>query len=166
MKDIFLLRHAKSDWSDSTLNDFDRPLNNRGLRNAPFMGSLFLQKHGLPDYVVLSPAKRVQETYRLFAETWPYTGEVINNQYIYDWHYESKKLLNLLEDLPEPYSRILLIGHNPGISQLITLLTGECNIHMPTCAWAHIKLEISAWKHITSGCGELLDFEYPKKHVH
>jgi phosphohistidine phosphatase len=144
MKELWLLRHAKSSWKDASLQDFDRPLKGRGLRNAHTMGRYF-QKQGLyPDAIICSPALRTVQTLERIVDVckWP--------RHIADFEprvYESSSstLREILTELPEDLGRVLLIGHNPGLEMLLQTLIGHCPSFpddkvMPTAAFAQIRI--------------------------
>lgn len=166
MKTLFLLRHAKSDWSNSNISDFDRPLNKRGERDAPFMFKLLKNKLSNIDAIYSSTALRAKQTTDYFTKTLNFNNErVIWLKEIYDYHYEPKKLAQLLLDFDDNYNSVIIVGHNPGISGLIEYLTDNFGASVPTCSIVKIELQIESWKDIIGGCGSVLFFEYPKKYT-
>ena len=163
MKRLTLIRHAKSSWSEAGLADFDRPLNERGQRDAPRMGKR-LRKHGLsPDLMVSSPAKRALTTAQTIAQAIAYPNDTI---YKLDAIYEASlaTLLNVVRQLDDSHSDVVLFGHNPGITVLANFLAGAHIDNVPTCGVVTIELAVDSWSNVERDCGQLLNFDYPKKH--
>ena len=153
-----LVRHAKSDWNDPELSDFDRPLNKRGLASAPEMAERLLKKAIIPQYILSSPALRAKTTAELFADTLG-LAEPSYNTAIYEASYPT--LLNIINKLPDAYDFVAVFGHNPSISETVHNLTG--NLHdMPTCAVAVIKFEIDSWRMVCADLGKVEYCDYPK----
>ncbi|UCE88325.1 MAG: histidine phosphatase family protein [Pseudomonadota bacterium] len=162
MKRLTLIRHAKSSWSEPGLADFDRPLNERGQRDAPKMGK-HLRKHGLsPDLFVSSPAKRALTTAQTIAQALAYPSDAIRKL---DAVYEASlaTLLNVVHELDDNHSDIVLFGHNPGITVLANFLVGVHIDNVPTCGVVMIELAVDNWRDVERDCGRLLGFDYPKK---
>jgi len=161
MKRLILLRHAKSDWSDAELHDFERPLNERGEKNAPAMGKR-LRKLGIkPERIISSPAKRARDTARLLARqlTILESGVVFKDA-IYEAATED--LLETIASIPQELESVMLVGHNPGLTELANLL-GKLNIaNLPTCAAVGLELEIKHWNKVAPGCARLKFYDYPK----
>ncbi len=145
MKSILILRHAKSSWKDADVNDHDRPLNKRGKRDAPHMGELLQDKHLVPDFIISSTAKRAHSTAKAVAKAARYKGDITLNQSLYAA--PPTAYIDVLHDLSNKYSRVLMVGHNPGLEQLVSMLSGEEHI-MPTCSLAHIQLRINSWTEV------------------
>lgn len=159
MKKLFLLRHAKSSWDDAGLADFDRPLNKRGRRAAPFMGDLMRREVLTPDVVVSSPAVRARETAVAVCEAGKFTAEIKFDERIYEASPE--RLRQVATELDDKYASAMLVGHNPGMEGFIRYLTGEIET-MPTAALAVIDLNIETWSDITANCGSLVVIHRPK----
>ncbi|MGZ8216470.1 SixA phosphatase family protein [Methylomagnum sp.] len=163
MKNLVIIRHAKSSWDDPTTADIDRPLNKRGKRDAPFMGSL-LKFRGLPpDHIISSPAKRALKTARLIAAEVGYDPEAID---IRDRIYMASvpTLVELVQGLDDAWERVYLFGHNPDLTDLVNRLAGETIANVPTCGVASIEFEVDSWSHIMAGAGRLAFLDYPKRH--
>ena len=161
MKQLFIVRHAKSDWGDANLRDFDRPLNHRGHKNAPEMVSRLMEKSIKPDAIVSSPALRAFTTAKYFAAGWQLPAEQLNtNANIYEA--SLKSLLKVINDFDAEFDQVALFGHNPGLTDLLNYLTGEYISNMPTCSIAIIEFPFDDWKLISSGTGNLVLFDYPK----
>lgn len=159
MKRLYLLRHAKSSWADPDLSDFDRPLNSRGRRAAPFMGSLMASRGLLPDLMLSSPALRAAETARLVKESAGAGFPICFDERIYEA--SPQTLLHVLAELGDDIGAPMIVGHNPGIESLIRLLTGRIE-SMPTAALAVIELKIDTWGETTANCGTLTEIIRPK----
>ena len=161
-KTLYLMRHAKSSWADMSLGDFDRPLNQRGQRDAPEM-SRRLKKQGVkPEIILCSPAKRTRETLeRLISELGGTMKAVQFDDRIYEA--DTKTLLELIHDLPDTCSSAMLIGHNPSMGWLVNQLSDVRTEKMPTCAVATIELPSSSWKDTGTETARLIDFDYPKR---
>ncbi len=161
MKQLFIVRHAKSDWGDANLRDFDRPLNHRGHKNAPEMVSRLVEKSIKPDTIVSSPALRALTTAKYFASGWQIPAEQLStNANIYEA--SVKTLLKVINDFNSGFDKVALFGHNPGLTDLLNYLTGEYISNMPTCSVAIIEFPFEDWKLISGGTGNLVLFDYPK----
>jgi len=161
MKVIYLIRHAKSSWKDLSIQDFERPLNDRGKNDAPIIGKHLNQLGFNPDLIVCSPAKRTISTAKLICKNSSY--EFKNVQTISSI-YEStlQTLIELINNLSNNYKEITLIGHNPGITNLYNYLCDDDLVNIPTCGVVKIELEISQWNEIIKGIGIKKFFIYPK----
>ncbi|MFJ7590593.1 SixA phosphatase family protein [Streptomyces sp. NPDC097617] len=122
MPDLVILRHAKSAWPQG-VPDRERPLGPRGLRDAPAAGRLLAQAALLPDLVLCSPARRTRQTWELAAAELPGQPPVRFAPRLYGA--DAEDLLDAVRDTPAEVARLLLIGHNPGLQELILLLVGE-----------------------------------------
>ena len=143
MKTLLVLRHAKSSWNDPALDDHERPLNERGRRDAPRMGEL-VQEYGLlPDVVISSDAVRAQLTAETVAEAAGYAGEILLDQRLY--LASPAEIIQVLRTMREDAETIMIVGHNPGLEELVERLTGERQ-DMPTAALAQIGLPIDHWR--------------------
>ncbi|MFM2000122.1 MAG: phosphohistidine phosphatase [Bacteroidota bacterium] len=163
MKTIHIIRHAKSSWADEGMRDFDRPLNDRGERDAPAMAKRLQSRIGKVDLIVASPAKRTTLTSRFFCDAFNYSKE--NVKFI-PTIYEAplQALIEAVNNLPDSANEVLFIGHNYGVSHLVQYLTDE-NVDMPTCAIASIQLDIEQWSWVTRLSGRLVEYDYPKKEM-
>ena len=143
MKTLLVLRHAKSSWDDPALDDHERPLNTRGRRDAPRMGE-FVREYGLiPDVVISSDALRARLTAESVAEAAGYTGEIVLDSRLY--MAGPADILSLLPRVRENAETVMIVGHNPGLEQLVEQLTGERQ-DLPTAALAQIGLPIDEWR--------------------
>jgi phosphohistidine phosphatase len=161
-KQLVLMRHAKSDWSGMAGNDFDRPLNNRGYRDAPLMGlRLANVQHFKPDFVISSPAERAKLTAQYVCEQLPYEEEkLVFEQDIYEA--SPRTLLRITNELDDKYEKVLLVGHNLGLTHYAEFLTKTVIGNIPTAGIVSISFEIDSWKMVSEGLGRLDWFIYPK----
>ena len=150
MKSVLILRHAKSSWKHPELTDHNRPLNKRGKRDAPCIGKLLKNEHLVPEAMISSTAKRTRATAEAVAKAADYKGEVTLNRSLYAAGPEA--YLDVLHDLSDDYVRVLIVGHNPGLDELVEMLTGETH-PMSTCSLAQIRLHVDGW----------LDIDYETK---
>ncbi|HHB90801.1 MAG TPA: histidine phosphatase family protein [Anaerolineae bacterium] len=142
MKTILFMRHAKSDWGAQYRTDFERPLNKRGQRDAPMMAAFLAQHHLMPDLIVSSPAMRARLTAEYIARTDTFQGELAFDKRIY--LASPGMLLTVIRELPEYPDTVMLVGHNPGMEDIIELLGGG-RVRMPTAAIASMRLYADAW---------------------
>lgn len=160
MKTLLLLRHAKSSWHDESLTDFERPLNERGLGAAPFMGE-YMRRQGLtPEVIVSSPAKRARQTAELVRKAARIEPDIIFDKRIYEA--DVSTLLEVVAQFPAAPDKVLLVGHNPGFEALLNHLTGERQ-HLSTAALAEILLPIDEWSDATRARGTLASFARPRE---
>jgi phosphohistidine phosphatase len=136
MKSVLILRHAKSSWKHPDINDHDRPLNKRGKRDAPYMGDLLQNEDLVPDLIISSTAKRTYSTAKTVAKAAGYEGDIVLNQSIYAA--PPTAYIDVLRNLSNEYTRVLMVGHNPGLEQLVNMLSGEEHV-MPTCSLVHVQ---------------------------
>lgn len=162
MKTLYIFRHAKSSWDNPNLADFDRPLNDRGLKTAPFMGEIMFKNNFQPELVLSSPAVRAKETVNLLKTSANLPSKVEFDERIYEA--SPQTLLNVVSELDETAESAMLVGHNPGLEGLIKVLTGEFE-PMPTAALAVIDLETESWNDITSESGKLRTVIRPKEEI-
>lgn len=142
MKHLLLMRHAKSDWGDSSLNDHDRPLNPRGQRDAPRMGMLLESEGLVPDMIVSSTARRARETAEIVAQNCGYSGEIQLQPGLY--HATPSQWEEAVSELPDSQGTILMVGHNPGIEVFQRLLSGQLQ-PFPTATIAALALQTEKW---------------------
>ncbi len=160
MKTLLILRHAKSSWDDTSLKDHDRPLNPRGVRDAPRMGQLLASEELVPDRVLSSTAVRAQGTAELAMGVIDGAPDIECTRELY--LASPHTYLEVIAARGEDAERLLVVGHNPGITALVTRLTGVCE-EMPTAALAVVELDIDDWSDIESaGRGRLVAFRRPK----
>lgn len=149
MKTLLLLRHAKSSWDDESVPDHDRPLNRRGKKSAPMMGRLILKEGLTPERIYSSTAVRARKTAEAVARTCRVRDrlELVENLYLAP---AGTLLAEAQSRTPEPVERVLLVGHNPGMEDLVEALSGHRE-RFPTAALAVFELGIDAWADLGLG---------------
>jgi len=160
MKELLLLRHGKSSWAHPDMDDHDRPLNDRGLHDAPRAGRWLLEKDLLPGRIFSSSAKRAESTAKIVARACntPEIIEIIPELYLA----EVEDHFRFLRTVSPEWTRVMIVAHNPGLEELVAKLTGQSPA-MPTAALAHIILPIADWADLVSGIrGTLENLWYPK----
>lgn len=163
MKTLYLLRHAKSSWNDSSLRDFDRPLNERGRADAPVIGKHIASEDLGDPLLICSPSLRTRETAQLVLLNANLHVEPRFDDRIYEA--SVRDLLQVVSEIDDAKQTAILIGHNPGLEELLALLTGEAR-QMPTCALAKIVFDASSWKDVKANDGTLESFVTPKELNH
>ncbi len=161
MKNIFIIRHAKSDQSFFG-NDFDRPLNERGKTDAPEMAKRLRKKEIKIDTLISSPAKRAKKTAELFAENLKMpVEEIIFISELY--HAPAEIFYKVIADLPDNLNTVALFSHNPGITVFVNSLdAGVQTDNMPTCAVYAVEAGIEKWADFAKAKKNFLLFDYPK----
>jgi phosphohistidine phosphatase len=142
MKTLLILRHAKSSRKFPDLTDHDRPLNSRGKRDAPLIGKKLAKEGLVPDVIIASSAIRAHATAKKVAKASGYRGEIAVESSLYGRG--PTTYLNILRNQLDQYDKVLLVGHNPDVEQLLHILTGT-EVVMPTCALAHLSLILERW---------------------
>lgn len=159
-KQLLVIRHAKSDWGNASLSDFDRPLNKRGKSNAPEMVERLVKQKIVPQLIVSSPALRALTTAKFFADTWQIPFKSIELEpNIYEA--SVKTLLSVINNLDNRHDRIALFGHNPGLTDLVNYFDGHID-NMPTCSVVYLEFPFDDWKMVSADTGKVLLFDYPK----
>jgi len=159
MKTLFLLRHAKSSWNDSNLQDFDRPLNARGKKGAELIAAFIKKEKVSPDLIISSPAVRARETIEIIVKAAKPPAELRFDQRIYEA--TSLVLNEVISQIEEDKSSVLLVGHNPGMENLLEMLTGQVG-NMATATLARIDLKADKWTRALEGQGKLEWLVKPK----
>ena len=162
MKELILIRHAKSSWSNPLLEDFERPLNKRGAKNAPFMAKILKQKELNPDLIISSPSKRTKDTLDFFIKEFDYKREIIFEESIYEAPYIN--ILKVIKNIDDKHKTIFLFGHNPGLNDLADFLLGRFEENIPTCGVLKIDFDTNYWKNISKDNSKLIFFNFPKKY--
>lgn len=164
MKKLLVIRHAKSSWDHPDLADDLRPLNQRGLRDAPRMAKRLKEKRIFPDTMITSPAVRAFDTCHAFADVLSFTRAKIDvrKQLYHASAEEILEVVNSLRDFDDTEEVTLLFGHNPGLTEFVNLLTSENIMNVPTCGMACISLSVATWRKVKFGIGTLEFFDFPK----
>ena len=161
MKTLYLLRHAKSSWDDTSLPDRDRPLEARGVRDAAKMGKRWSPLYGKPDLIVSSPAVRALATAKVVAEGLKYKLKNITvNDRLYAATVDA--LITVIEALDDKLQRVMLVGHNPGFTELAHHFDSGIT-HMPTCALAEFRFDAKSWSGIGQARPSRTCFDSPRQ---
>jgi phosphohistidine phosphatase len=171
MKNVLILRHAKSEWGNPSQGDFDRPLAKRGLEDAPRMGEVLARFNVVPDRILSSPAQRARQTADLTAKACGYQQEIQWEESFYEG--DSSDLIAALQQLPDTVERAMLVGHNPIMEETVSALCttqGRGNkgggehwaIKIPTAGLVSLGFEIMTWPELQPGGGVLRWFIVPK----
>ena len=164
MLQLTLIRHAKSSWDNPALSDFDRPLNKRGMKNAPLMGKIISKRGLVFERIVASPALRAITTAHLIAGKQGFPEQDIQQRdELYDASVD--ELLDCVHSLDNQYASIALVAHNPGLTSLCNYLSGESIANLPTCAVAVIEFDLDDWQAVNQDMGKLVLYEYPRKYT-
>jgi phosphohistidine phosphatase len=164
MKVLTIIRHAKAAPSEEYTNDFDRPLTARGYKDVKHVAEVLTRLEIPVDWLISSPALRTRQTVEKMAAMLDFSESIIcpDAAYLAD----ANTLLTLLSEVPQDREHVVLVGHNPGMEELVAgLCTGSpphMNITMPTATLAHLHLEIFWWNQIRWGCGQLQLLVTPK----
>jgi len=160
MKTLYLARHAKSSWKEPELSDIERPLNKRGKKNAPFIGTVLKGKGILPDLIISSSAERAKLTAFEIAKKIGYKKSDIE---INDDIYEAapRVLMQIIRNFDDKFETVMMFGHNPSFTILNNQLSNKYIDNIPTCGISAIQFDTD-WKYITDGSGKSDFFIYPK----
>ncbi len=161
MKELLIVRHAKSSWEFSGLNDIDRPLNDRGIRDAIAMGIHLKKRDMVPDLLVTSTAHRAMATASILINQLNIKPEHVK---VTDGIYESNanSISNVIKDIPDNFNRVFLAGHNPGLTDLVNLYNSDYLDNLPTCGVAYFQFNTSSWKLIHIDNAKLMNLWFPK----
>lgn len=161
MKKLYIIRHAKSEWKDLMLRDFERPLNKRGKKDAPFMGRVLKKKGVIPDAIYSSPAKRAKSTAKKIAKEIGFQRDIIYDRDIFEASVVTLK--SVINSIDDKYDTVFLFGHNPGLNDLVEDLV-DIQENLPTSGIVEIDFECKKWSKASSKNARLISFDYPKKH--
>ncbi|MEQ8207742.1 MAG: histidine phosphatase family protein [Woeseia sp.] len=162
MKTLTILRHAKSSWESSSVADSDRPLDPRGERDAPMMAKRILEAGIRPSLIISSPAVRAWSTAKVVARELKYPLEFLQREH--DLYLASKnRLLEVIAKQDEGFNNMMLVGHNPGLTDLANYLIPDLTGNLPTCAVVSVNIDIEHWDLRAECSKELLLYDYPKK---
>lgn len=164
MKTLTIIRHAKAESPEEFANDFDRPLSARGRKDAGHVAKFLTRLEPPIDWLISSPAVRTRQTMEQIAAELDLHESIAWQESIYLADVET--LLHVLSETPQDMEHVVLVGHNPGMEELVAgLCTGappHLNLTMPTAALAHLHLEIFWWNQIRWGCGQIQLLVTPK----
>ena len=158
MKNLYILRHAKSSWDDFTLKDFDRPLSTRGIQDAELMGNYFKSKRKVLDLVLSSPSKRTEETLEhFFIKT---SQNIIFNETIY--HSSEQNIYSVIKDVERSISSLMIVGHNPSMHEFSESFSGQFIEKFSTCSLASFEFD-DEWVNVCENLGNLTEFKIPSE---
>jgi phosphohistidine phosphatase len=163
MKRLYLIRHAKSSWSEPGLDDFHRPLNHRGEKDGVAIAKRLAAAGIRPDLIVASPAVRTKKTARFMAEETGYDVDAIqydNKLYLGSFSYHCQMIAILLRQVDE----LFLVGHNGTITELAEHLSGHVLGNVPTCGVVALQYSDTGGFSDAAGRGKLVFFWFPKDH--
>jgi len=157
-----MVRHAKSSWGDFTTPDFDRPLNERGKKDAPEMAKRLLDKKIAIDVFISSPAKRAKSTCKAFCKVYDRDKDEI--VFIDELYHASVETFNKVAgSIDDRFGSAAVFSHNPGITDFVNSLVKDVQIdNMPTCAVFAVEIEAESWKDFLSANKKFLFVDYPK----
>lgn len=161
-KTLILVRHAKSSWKDTSLNDIQRPLNKRGNKDAPKMGRHMAKHKILPEVIFSSPGLRALTTARLISvkiDIKP--SDIIVKDDFYTFNHSD--LLSAIHSIKNRYNKIMIVCHNPAITDIVNYLSGSHIDNIPTCGVAVLRFKVDSWKKVYKNKASLESFDYPKK---
>ena len=161
-KTLIIVRHAKSSWDHPGISDHDRPLNQRGERDAPEMGRRLAATGVAPERIICSSANRAQRTAREIAAALDYPeADITVEPALYGAG--SRDIIELLQGLDEGLATVMVVAHNPTLTSLVNRLSGSDIDNIPTCGIATLGLKGDSWGEVGINSCELLDFDYPKR---
>ena len=164
MKTFYLIRHAKSSWEDPTLDDFDRPLNNRGLRDGPIMSQMLKGKGVKVDRILSSPANRAYTTSKYFAEALDIdVSDIVLHPEIYEAYPEH--VIQIIRGLDDSLNTVLLFGHNPSFTSLANMFTDDYIANVATCGVVRIESSADEWSGIDRANTKVAEYLFPKLYV-
>ena len=158
-KKVIIIRHAKSSWSQTGLADFDRPLNERGLKDALFMANRLRDLGEIPEILISSNANRAQSTAKYFAEILDKPLELNSSLY----HGYPEDYLNALSELSDDIKMVALFGHNPGITYIANMISQGCTDNIPTCGIIIAQTNLNSWASLNWKDFKLESLLFPKK---
>ena len=162
MRYLTLFRHAKSSWDDPSLADHDRPLNQRGKQDVPRMGARMAQRKERPSLILTSTAVRARETARLLADSLGYPREFLQSDRSL-YHADPGRILSIVAQQEDSFAHILVVGHNPGLTELAEELISDFHLdNLPTAGIVAVELSIDQWSQVKDVDGRLRFYDFPK----
>ena len=163
VKNLYLLRHAKSSWAEPALADHDRPLNRRGTRDAPRMGAA-LRELMPPLPATVSTALRARLTLAGLCEGWPELAPLAHREDAELYTFSEDELWDWLRGQDDAVSQLFLIGHNPALTGLLARLAPDrAPDNLPTAGYAALALDLAHWRHLAPGCGRVERLLFPRQ---
>jgi phosphohistidine phosphatase len=163
VKDVCFVRHAKSNWDHPNLKDYDRPLDARGLHDAPMMAKKMHELKLVPDVIITSGAKRARTTAEYFKKEFNLQDDqFIINDDIYEA--STEEVFEALTKAPEHARFVYMFGHNPAFTWVANSLSGIHIDNVPTCGVVHAQSIITSWKNFRPEYAGFIGFHYPKQY--
>ncbi len=161
MKKLIIVRHAKSSWNHPELSDFDRPLNSRGNKDAEMMSLKLSEKINKIDFIISSSSKRTILTYEYFKNKINFNNELFTDEL---YHASSKTVISIIKDTNSDINSLMLLGHNPGLTETVNYLTNHHLYNLPTTGIIIVKFNVSSWSKISEldKKGNLEWIKFPK----
>ncbi len=160
MKTLLILRHGKSSHKDETLPDHERPLSRRGKDDAPRIGEHAAAQGLAPDLVVCSTAKRARATVKRALRGGGFECPIEEREEVYNA--PGNELLATVRTCPDDRDRVMIVGHNPGLEELLSALTGSAET-LPTCSLAHVEIDVKSWREVEPGSATLRNVWRPRE---
>lgn len=163
MLTLYLVRHAKSSWRNSGIDDKLRSLSKRGKHDAPLMGKVLFKRSEFPDLIISSPAKRALSTAKRIALELSYPAEkILKHELLYMAGIDD--FINIMTEVPQGRKKLMIVSHNFGITDFANYLSGADISNIPTCGIVRIDLDDDTWINAAKKRGKMIFFEYPKKY--
>ncbi len=163
MKTLIITRHAKSDWSNLYIQDYDRVLNERGMRDAPLMGKKFLQRAVPLDLIFSSAAKRAEQTAILIAHEMGYdTSKIKWTKNLY--HASAEEITDQVLGIDNDINNVMIVCHNPGITNFVNKQCGFVTDNVPTCGMTGFEIDTDKWEEFPIAGKRFLFHDFPKNH--
>lgn len=161
MKTLFLVRHGKSSWANAQLSDYDRPLKERGEKDARLIAEKILEHNVTPHLIISSPALRAISTAKIFAEVLSYPEEkiLLKDDIYFGSSFEIK---NAFTGLDEAIETVFIFGHNPYMTEVMNDYTDDIITNVPTSGTACISSDTESWKEFETKDPKMKYFYYPK----
>lgn len=161
MKNLLLMRHAKSSWKDDSLKDHERPLKKRGRKDSMRMARVIVDNNLTPDLILSSTAVRARETVEILAKELAYPGQILFSDELYMG--EPQDYVNALREINEDPNTVMIVAHNPGLEAYLQIIDGEIE-SVPTACLGHLVLVLDAWQDISlETMGDLIGLWKPKE---
>jgi phosphohistidine phosphatase len=164
MKTLYVIRHAKSSWDDPSLPDFERPLNKRGRRDAPFMARIIADILKKPDVLITSPAKRALETALAFCNGFNISEDMlVEDRTLY--HPSIEDILRVVHKIDEAHGIAAIFGHNPGFTSFVNTIGKASIMNVPTTGVVVLTSEAQFWANFEDEKVKTVGFHYPKQYL-
>ena len=160
MKKLVITRHSKSSWKDLSLTDFHRPLNNRGKSDGPIMSRYLSSKITKIDFLHSSSSVRTFETSKFFISKIEFKNIKYDDNL---YHCSAQSIIRLIKNYPEHHNTVMIIAHNPGLTNLINMITHVNLDNLPTSGIANIDFDCDSWNNISIENSNLVDLKFPKQ---